>query len=192
MPDHLQQLVPNVVKGDPTATRLLRAEGLAGSYGQKNLSQGNHDDGRLSVRDPREANVETGRRGNRIGCRCGSAVHRAVEATRSACRSLLESASYPAAPICSSPRVAGEPRSRWRLTRERRLGSRELPELRRKDRLQPCLTAAFSLISTPCGDVVLALGPSHSLHLLLAPGSSFSKSLVRRGRRVVVVNTVWA
>ena len=63
MPDHLQQMVSSVVKGDPTATRLFRAEGLKPEETGKGTSAKEiTTTGAWSVRDPKEANVETGRR----------------------------------------------------------------------------------------------------------------------------------
>jgi creatinine amidohydrolase len=61
MPDHLQQMVPSVVEGDPTATRLFRAEGLKPEEtGKKTSAREISTTGAWSVRDPKEANVETG------------------------------------------------------------------------------------------------------------------------------------
>ena len=56
-------MVQNVVKGDPTATRLFRAEGLKPEKtGKKTSAKEITTTGAWSVRDPKEANVETGRR----------------------------------------------------------------------------------------------------------------------------------
>jgi creatinine amidohydrolase len=63
MPDHLQQMVPEVVAGDPTATLVFLAEGLkAKETGKRTSTREISDTGTWGLRDPREATAEAGRR----------------------------------------------------------------------------------------------------------------------------------
>jgi creatinine amidohydrolase len=63
MPDHLQQMVPSVVSGDPTARLLFQAEGLKPEEtGKKTSTKEITTTGAWSVRDPKEASAEIGRR----------------------------------------------------------------------------------------------------------------------------------
>lgn len=62
MPEHLTKLVPQVVEGEPTASRLFLAEGLkAEETGKHTSAKEMSSTGVWSERDPREATVEQGR-----------------------------------------------------------------------------------------------------------------------------------
>ena len=63
MPDHLQRMLPEVVAGDPTATRIFLAEGLkAKDTGKKTSTREMSDTGTWGLRNPNEATAEEGRR----------------------------------------------------------------------------------------------------------------------------------
>ena len=63
MPSHLQQMLPEVVAGDPTATLVFLAEGLnAKATGKNTSTREMSDTGTWGMRDPREATAEAGRR----------------------------------------------------------------------------------------------------------------------------------
>jgi creatinine amidohydrolase len=63
MPDHLERMLPEVVAGDPTATRIFLAEGLkAKETGKKTSTREMSDTGTWGVRNPNEATAEAGRR----------------------------------------------------------------------------------------------------------------------------------
>jgi creatinine amidohydrolase len=63
MPDHLTKMLPEVVKGDPTATMVFLAEGLkAKSTGKGTSTREMTNTGTWGERDPREASAEQGRR----------------------------------------------------------------------------------------------------------------------------------
>jgi creatinine amidohydrolase len=63
MPAHLDQMLPAVVAGDPTATLVFLAEGLkAKSTGKGTSTREMSDTGTWGQRDPKEATVEQGRR----------------------------------------------------------------------------------------------------------------------------------
>ena len=63
MPDHLERMLPEVVAGDPTATRVFLAEGLkAKDTGKKTSTREMSDTGTWGVRNPNEATAEAGRR----------------------------------------------------------------------------------------------------------------------------------
>jgi creatinine amidohydrolase len=63
MPDHLQKMLPQVVAGDPTALTLFRAEGLkAEETGKHTSAKEMSTTGAWSVREPKEATAEQGRR----------------------------------------------------------------------------------------------------------------------------------
>lgn len=62
MPEHLTKMVPEVVKGDPTATLVFLAEGLkAKSTGKGTSTREMSDTGTWGQRDPRDATAEQGR-----------------------------------------------------------------------------------------------------------------------------------
>jgi len=62
MPDHLERLVPDLLAGDPTVSRLFLAEGLkAEETGKGTSAREMTSTGAWSERDPREATVEQGR-----------------------------------------------------------------------------------------------------------------------------------
>jgi creatinine amidohydrolase len=62
MPAHLQEMLPEVVAGDPTATRVFLAEGLkAEETGKRTSSREMSSTGVWGLRDPREATAEQGR-----------------------------------------------------------------------------------------------------------------------------------
>jgi len=63
MPEHLQNMLPEVVAGDPTATLVFLAEGLkATATGKGTSTRQMSDTGTWGLRDPREATAEAGRR----------------------------------------------------------------------------------------------------------------------------------
>lgn len=63
MPDHLQKMLPEVVAGDPTATRVFLAEGLkAKETGKKTSTREMSDTGTWGLRNPAEASAEAGQR----------------------------------------------------------------------------------------------------------------------------------
>lgn len=63
MPAHLQNMLPEVVAGDPTATLVFLAEGLKSTATGKGTSTREMSDtGTWGMRDPREATAEAGRR----------------------------------------------------------------------------------------------------------------------------------
>lgn len=63
MPDHLQKMLPQVVAGDPTATRVFLAEGLkAKDTGKKTSTREMSDTGTWGLRNPGEASAEAGQR----------------------------------------------------------------------------------------------------------------------------------
>lgn len=62
MPDHLERMVPELLAGDPTVSRVLLAEGLkAEETGKGTSAREMTSTGAWSERDPREATVEQGR-----------------------------------------------------------------------------------------------------------------------------------
>ena len=62
MPDHLQRMVPDLLAGDPTVSRVLLAEGLkAEETGKGTSAREITSTGAWSERDPREATFEQGR-----------------------------------------------------------------------------------------------------------------------------------
>lgn len=62
MPDHLEQMVPDLLAGDPTVSRIFLAEGLkAEETGKGTSAREMTSTGAWSERDPREASVEQGR-----------------------------------------------------------------------------------------------------------------------------------
>ncbi|MFN8063134.1 MAG: creatininase family protein [Vicinamibacterales bacterium] len=62
MPDHLERMLPEVVAGDPTATRIFLAEGLkAAETGKHTSTREMTPTGVWSVRDPKSASAEQGR-----------------------------------------------------------------------------------------------------------------------------------
>lgn len=62
MPDHLERLVPEVLAGDPTASRVFLAEGLkAVETGKGTSADEMSSTGAWSERDPQEASIEQGR-----------------------------------------------------------------------------------------------------------------------------------
>jgi creatinine amidohydrolase len=62
MPEHLERLVPDVLAGDPTVTRVFLAEGLkAEETGKATSAREMTSTGAWSERDPQEATVEQGR-----------------------------------------------------------------------------------------------------------------------------------
>jgi len=62
MPEHLEQLVPSVTKGDPTANLLPRSEGLKPEATGKHTSAKEiTTTGAWSVRDPKDASADIGR-----------------------------------------------------------------------------------------------------------------------------------
>ena len=62
MPDHLQNMLPEVVAGDPTATLVFLAEGLKAKDTGKNTSTREMSDtGTWGLRDPHEGTAEAGR-----------------------------------------------------------------------------------------------------------------------------------
>lgn len=62
MPEHLERMLPQVVAGDPTATRVFLAEALkAEETGKRTSTREMTPTGAWSVRDPKEATVEQGR-----------------------------------------------------------------------------------------------------------------------------------
>ncbi len=62
MPDHLERMVPDLLAGDPTVSRVLLAEGLkAEETGKGTSAREMTSTGAWSERDPREATVEQGR-----------------------------------------------------------------------------------------------------------------------------------
>lgn len=63
MPDHLEAMVPEILAGDPTATRVFLAEALkAEETGKGTSAREMSTTGVWSERDPKEATVERGRR----------------------------------------------------------------------------------------------------------------------------------
>jgi creatinine amidohydrolase len=63
MPEHLERMLPDVVAGDPTATRIFLAEGLkAKETGKKTSTREMSDTGTWGLRNPNEATAEAGRR----------------------------------------------------------------------------------------------------------------------------------
>ena len=63
MPEHLQRMLPEVVAGDPTATRIFLADGLkAKDTGKKTSTREMSDTGTWGLRNPNEATAEAGRR----------------------------------------------------------------------------------------------------------------------------------
>jgi creatinine amidohydrolase len=64
LPDHLEKMVPLVVAGDPTATRVFLAEALkAEETGKHTSTREMTSTGVWSVRDPKEATAAAGRAG---------------------------------------------------------------------------------------------------------------------------------
>jgi len=62
MPDHLTRMVPELLAGDPTVSRVFLAEGLkAEETGKGTSAREMTSTGAWSERDPREASVEQGR-----------------------------------------------------------------------------------------------------------------------------------
>lgn len=62
MPDHLEQMVPDLLAGDPTVSRVFLAEGLkAEETGKRTSAREMTSTGAWSERDPREATIEQGR-----------------------------------------------------------------------------------------------------------------------------------
>lgn len=62
MPEHLEKMVPDVIAGDPTATRVFLAEGLkAEETGKHTSTREMTTTGVWSTRDPKEATAERGR-----------------------------------------------------------------------------------------------------------------------------------
>lgn len=62
MPPHLERMLPEVVAGDPTATRVFLAEALkAEETGKRTSAREMTPTGAWSVRDPKEATAESGR-----------------------------------------------------------------------------------------------------------------------------------
>ena len=62
MPDHLARMVPELLAGDPTVSRVLLAEGLkAEETGKGTSAREMTSTGAWSERDPQEASVEQGR-----------------------------------------------------------------------------------------------------------------------------------
>jgi creatinine amidohydrolase len=62
MPDHLEKMLPLVIAGDPTATRVFLAEGLkAEETGKHTSTKEMSTTGVWSLRNPNEATVEQGR-----------------------------------------------------------------------------------------------------------------------------------
>ena len=62
MPEHLEKMLPEVVAGDPTATRVFLAEGLkAKETGKKTSTREMTDTGTWGLRNPNEATAEAGR-----------------------------------------------------------------------------------------------------------------------------------
>ena len=62
MPDHLERMVPDVLAGDPTMSRVFLAEGLkAEETGKGTSAREMTSTGAWSERDPRDASVEQGR-----------------------------------------------------------------------------------------------------------------------------------
>jgi creatinine amidohydrolase len=62
LPDHLEKMVPQVVAGDATATRVFLAEALkAEETGKRTSTREMTATGVWSVRDPKEATAEVGR-----------------------------------------------------------------------------------------------------------------------------------
>jgi creatinine amidohydrolase len=63
MPEHLEKMLPQVVAGDPTATRVFLAEGLkAKETGKKTSTREMTETGTWGVRNLNEASAEAGRR----------------------------------------------------------------------------------------------------------------------------------
>src|SRR5262249_49780408 len=63
MPKHLMEMLPTVVAGTPTPTRVFLAEGLkAKETGKKTSTREMSDTGTWGLRDPKEASAEDGRR----------------------------------------------------------------------------------------------------------------------------------
>ena len=63
MPEHLERMVPDVLAGDPTVTRVFLAEGLkAEETGKGTSAREMTSTGAWSERDPAESTVEQGRR----------------------------------------------------------------------------------------------------------------------------------
>lgn len=63
MPEHLEKMLPEVVAGDPTATRVFLAEGLkAKETGKKTSTREMTDTGTWGLRNPNDASAEAGRR----------------------------------------------------------------------------------------------------------------------------------
>jgi creatinine amidohydrolase len=62
MPEHLERMVPEVLAGNPTVTRVFLAEGLkAEETGKRTSARDMTSTGAWSERDPQEASVEQGR-----------------------------------------------------------------------------------------------------------------------------------
>ncbi len=62
LPNHMQDMLPEVIAGDPTALRVFLAEGLkADETGKGTSAREMSTTGVWSVRDPREARLEDGR-----------------------------------------------------------------------------------------------------------------------------------
>jgi creatinine amidohydrolase len=63
MPEHMERMLPDVVSGDPTATRVFLAEGLKGrETGKRTSTREMSNTGQWGMRDPHEASAEQGRR----------------------------------------------------------------------------------------------------------------------------------
>ena len=63
MPEHLEKMLPEVVAGDPAATRVFLAEALkAKETGKGTSAREMSTTGHWGLRDPKEASVEQGRR----------------------------------------------------------------------------------------------------------------------------------
>jgi creatinine amidohydrolase len=63
MPEHMEKMLPEVVAGDPTATRVFLAEGLkAKETGKKTSTREMSDTGTWGLRNPNDATAEAGRR----------------------------------------------------------------------------------------------------------------------------------
>jgi creatinine amidohydrolase len=62
LPDHMEEMLPEVIAGDPTALRVFLAEGLkAAETGKGTSAREMSTTGVWSVRDPKEASVDRGR-----------------------------------------------------------------------------------------------------------------------------------
>jgi creatinine amidohydrolase/Fe(II)-dependent formamide hydrolase-like protein len=63
MPEHLQKMLPEVLAADPTALRIFRSEGLKPEdTGKHTSAREMSTTGAWSVRDPKDATAEQGRR----------------------------------------------------------------------------------------------------------------------------------